>query len=235
MDRGAETTSPPDRSATFIAEAYERLRADIVSARLAPGSKLRIESLRSQYALGPSPLREALNRLAAEGWVEHREQRGFHVVGADKGRYLELVKARVWAEGAALRDSIEHRDAAWEDGIVLALHHLLKAPRFVAEDGYDENPQWERLHRAFHQKLLANCTSSYLTEFCARLYDHAHRYRQLALQLNRGRRQESGEHKAIAEAAIAGQADEAVHLLTAHYRLTARIVGVQTPGGAQAA
>ncbi|HSV83715.1 MAG TPA: GntR family transcriptional regulator [Ramlibacter sp.] len=222
-----ESNAATERSNnTHIAAAYERLRADIVGAKLAPGSKLRIEALKRQYELGPSPLREALNRLAAEGWVEHREQRGFHVVGADQARYAELLKARIWADGSALRDSILHRDPAWEDRLVLALHHLLKVPRFVAADSYDENPEWERLHRAFHMTLLSNCTSSFITEFCAHLYDHAHRYRQLALTVNRGQRKESGEHKAIAEAALAGEANQAVDLLCAHYQRTASIIGV---------
>ncbi len=218
---------------TDIAEAYSRLRADIVSAKLAPGSKLAIETLKRQYDLGPSPLREALNRLAAEGWVEHKEQRGFHVVGADKSTYSELVKARIWADGTALRDAIRNRPHGWEDGVVLALHHLLKVPRFRG-DSFEENPEWERLHRAFHISLISGCTSGYITEFCAHLYDHAHRYRRLALAVSRGQRNESGEHKAIAEAALAGMADEAVHLLTAHYQRTAEIIGVNASDSSSA-
>jgi DNA-binding GntR family transcriptional regulator len=214
-----------DRNGTDIAEAYGRLRADIVGARIAPGTKLAIEALKRQYELGPSPLREALNRLAAEGWVEHKEQRGFHVVAADKGRYLELLKARIWGDGTALRDSILHRSAAWEDRLVLALHHLQKVPRFSGED-FAENAEWEQLHRAFHMALISGCTSGYVTEFCSHLYDHAHRYRRLALSVNRGQRNEGGEHKAIVDAALGGRADEAVELLCAHYRKTAQIIGV---------
>lgn len=226
-----KTTDLLDRGTTDIAEAYERLRQDIVFARIPPGAKLVIETLKRQYALGPSPLREALNRLAAEGWVEHREQRGFHVVAADPQQHLQLLKARIWAEGTALRDSIEHRTDAWEDAVVLALHRLSKEPRFlsVGQDGdaVDENPQWEQLHRRFHMTLLSQCTSAYITDFCSQLYDHAHRYRMLALRVNQGRRQEGDEHRAIAEAAMAGDAELAVRCLTEHYRRTAAIIGVE--------
>lgn len=224
-----KTTALLDRGTTDIAEAYERLRQDIVSARISPGAKLVIEALKRQYDLGPSPLREALNRLAAEGWVEHREQRGFHVVDADPQRHLELLKARVWAEGTALRDSVLHRDREWEDALVLALHHLLKEPRFLHRDDHavDENPQWEKLHRAFHMTLLSRCTSVYITSFCSQLYDHAHRYRMLALHVNKGRRQEGDEHRSIAEAALAGDAELAVQRLTDHYRRTAAIIGIE--------
>ncbi len=219
-------TALPERGVTNIAEAYERLRSDIVSARIPPGSKLAIETLKRQYDLGPSPLREALNRLAAEGWVDHKEQRGFHVASADSGQYLELLKARIWAEGMALRDAVLHRNRAWEDRVILSLHHLRRAPRFIDEATTEENPEWERLHREFHMALLSNCTSSYMVEFCARLYDHAHRYRMLALRLNQGRRQESHEHQAIADAALDGKADEAVALLVEHYNKTASIIGL---------
>ena len=43
-------------------EVFERLRADILSSRLAPGTKLRFDDLRQAYGVGLSPLREALSR-----------------------------------------------------------------------------------------------------------------------------------------------------------------------------
>ena len=47
--------------------AYGRLKNDIVSGLWEPGTKLGIAALRKYYDSGATPLREALNRLAAEG------------------------------------------------------------------------------------------------------------------------------------------------------------------------
>ena len=50
---------------------------DIIFGQLVPGSKLKLEFIKSQYEASVSTLREALNRLASEGFVVAEEQRGF--------------------------------------------------------------------------------------------------------------------------------------------------------------
>ena len=64
---------------TLAATAFERLRADILSCKLAPGSKLPFDRLKEDYGVGLSPLREALSRLATSGLVTMEGQRGFRV------------------------------------------------------------------------------------------------------------------------------------------------------------
>ena len=61
-------------------QAYERIRADIVLARLRPGAKLRLERLADMYGASVSTLREILNRLSSEGLVLAEDQRGFQVM-----------------------------------------------------------------------------------------------------------------------------------------------------------
>lgn len=44
---------------------YARLRSEIIMGKLAPGRKLRLETLRESYDVATSSLREALTRLAS--------------------------------------------------------------------------------------------------------------------------------------------------------------------------
>ena len=214
-----------ETSTTLIASAYERLRADVLSGRLAPGQKLGIESLRDQYDTGATPVREALNRLAAEGWVLHLEQRGFAVAPVSEDALRELAQTRVWVETLALRKSMERKkNSAWEEGVVLALHRLSKMPRSLSTVRYDENPEWEKLHCAFHRALVSNCGSRWLIGFCGQLYDQAYRYRQLAVKTAYKSRDELAEHRAIVDAVVAGEADDACAALEAHFTKTARII-----------
>jgi len=62
------------------------------------------------------------------------------------------------------------------------------------------------------------------TEGPPQLDDHADRYRQLAIQASFPKRNELDEHRLIMDATIARQADEAVALLTKHYRRTGEII-----------
>ena len=56
---------------------YERIKHDIIFGKLAPGAKLKLETLKSDYIASITTLRETLNRLASDGYVTAAEQRGF--------------------------------------------------------------------------------------------------------------------------------------------------------------
>ena len=210
--------------ASLTLSTYERLRADVLSGYWAPGYKLGIEALREHYASGATPVREALNRLAAEGWVQHQDQRGFVVTPVSEDALRELAKTRVWVETLALTQSIQASTPDWEERVVLALHRLSKTKRSLQADAYVENPMWEKLHRELHMVLISNCGSRWLIGFCEQLYDQAYRYRQLAVKTSYKRRQELDEHKAVVDAMLAGDVALACKKLTAHYDESAQII-----------
>ena len=53
------------------------LRQDIRALRFVPGEQVSISALCDRYALSSIPIREALNRLAGEGLIERRTNKGF--------------------------------------------------------------------------------------------------------------------------------------------------------------
>jgi DNA-binding GntR family transcriptional regulator len=206
---------------------YEQLRADITRGVLEPGSKLRVSAMGTRYSVGASPLREALNRLSAEGLVSRTDQRGFNVAALRWDELPILTRNRVQLESLALEESIAQRHAAWEDQLALLVHRLSRTPRSLAVDHYVPNPDWEALHREFHRGLLACCPSRWLRAFCDSLGDEAYRFRQLAAVREFSLRNEHAEHVAIFDAAIHGRTDEAVRLLGEHYTRTASVVASQ--------
>lgn len=210
--------------ATRATSLYDQLRTDLLGGVLEPGSKLAIEALSEAYDTGATPLREALNRLVADGLVQRREQRGFVVAGISAEDLDEITRTRCWLEEIALRESIARRSTAWEEALVLAHHHLAKTPRSLARDHFEDNPAWEPLHRAFHRALVAGCGSRWLLSFCDQLADQHHRYRRLSAPRAFAKRGVKGEHQQLMEAALQGRADDAVALLHQHFERTARII-----------
>lgn len=210
--------------ATRATDLHERLRADLLGGVLEPGSKLAIEALGERYATSQTPLREALNRLVADGLVERREQRGFAVAAISAGDLAEITKTRCWLEEIALRESIAQHDTAWEEALVLAHHRLARTPRSLAEDRFEDNPEWEPLHRAFHRALIGGCGSRWLLGFCEQLADQHHRYRRLSAPRAFAKRGVKTEHQRLMEAALEGRADDAVALLREHFERTAQII-----------
>ncbi len=208
---------------TLASSVYGRLRHDLLHGVIEPDTKLRVEWAVKTYGAGASPVREALNRLASEGLLGRHDQRGFFVMPVSAAELLELTRTRCWLEERALRETLANRSPAWEEELVLSLHRLSRTPRHLADDPANTNPDWERLHRAFHRALISQCGSRWLLGFCEQLADQAHRYRQIARTGPRARRDELSEHRAIADKAIAGDVEGAVAALVEHYRLTSEI------------
>lgn len=219
VERGAGEKAT---SATLV---YHELKRDLLRGLYEPGSRLQVEATAQRYGVSTNPMREALNRLAAERLIDREDQRGFSVPALSHEHFRELVKTRCWLEGKGLAESIANRTEAWEDGVVLSLHRLLRTP-FVEGAQLDvdlDNSAWETRHRQFHQALIANCGSRWLLRFCEELMDQAERYRYISDIRSYPRRDSETEHRLIADAAIAGDVALAVERLTAQYELTLRL------------
>src|SRR5690606_8495545 len=98
-------------------EAFHRLRADILDARLAPGAPLVISALKEKYGPGWTPLREALPRREAERLVVSHRNRGYRVAPVSATSLRDLQEARRAVEHKLLSRSIECGGPDWESGI----------------------------------------------------------------------------------------------------------------------
>ena len=218
-----DLASPPS-SSTQASTVYDRLREDLLSGRLEPGRKLQMRFLTDLYQTSQTPLREVLNRLSADGLVDCREQRGFYVAEISRSELAELTKTRCWVESLALRESMAASTPQWEEQLLLAQHRLGRTPRSLNAEHFEDNPEWERLHRIYHRTLIGNCGSQSLIAFCGQLADQLYRYRRLSIRKAFPSRHVTDEHQAIMTAVLGGDADRAVELLTAHYRQTAEVI-----------
>lgn len=212
--------------ATLTRHVYEQIRSEIVTGKLRPGEKLRTEFLRTRFNTASSPVREALNRLYSAGFVTLEEQRGFRVAPVSREELQELVTARCWIDGAAIRESVRRFDTGWEENLILALHRLSKIAR---PQGHAYSATWENLHKGFHMALIGGCGNRWITRVSAELFDAAERYRLLAAGYIPGRN-ELDEHRNIVDACLERNGDKAVQLLTLHYGKTYEvIVGAESP------
>ena len=209
---------------TQASTVYDRLRDDILTGKLKPGLKLRLKDLIDKYDTGNSPLREALNRLSANGMVLREENRGFRVPPASTDELAELTRTRCWLEEIALRESIANGDTEWEERIVLAFHWLSRAAQMQDDSTSTTSPDWEMHHREFHQALISACNSNILMTFCAELSQRTFRYRSLAEVVEYRDRHELEEHRELQEVALNRDADLAVELLKKHYMVTSEIL-----------
>lgn len=216
----ATDPSPLEESGakTLSDQAYQQLRADIIHGDLSPNEKLRIEHLRKVYGVGASPLREALSRLTADGFVTAEGQRGFRVASMSEEDLEDITRLRILLEKQALTQSIAHGDDAWESRIVAAFYQLEKVEESEARDP----TEWEKRNHDFHEALIAGCTSKWLRRFYGILYDQHKRYRNIALSTEIPRDLHQ-EHEELRNAALARDTERASKAIDHHIRRTAEI------------
>src|SRR5579871_6447290 len=68
---------------------YTLLRARLANHDFAPGERLQLDVLAGQLGVSRTPVRDALNQLAAEGLIEIRPRRGTFVAQVDPATIME--------------------------------------------------------------------------------------------------------------------------------------------------
>jgi DNA-binding GntR family transcriptional regulator len=212
---------------TLVERAYLGLRHGIVSGKLAPGERLRVEHLKDEYEVGAGTLREALSLLLSDALVTAEGQRGFRVAPISLADLEDLTNTRVLIETESLRQSIRHGDSKWEAELVAAFHLLTQVEaRADPADPVDPD-SFEPRNKAFHEALIAAHRSPWSKYMLGILFRHSERYRNLNMRLtaaHAAQRDVHREHEEIFRAAIDRQEARAALALEAHVRLTLDIV-----------
>ncbi len=199
----------------------EKIRGDILTARLTPGTKLTVKMLSDLYDCGASPVREALNRLTSEGLVDRIDRRGFFVSGISTDDFADILFNRCLLEGEALRRSIAQGGSDWEEAVLISHYRLSVLSRQIKDGaGPRPNPAWEVAHKRFHMALLSACGSRLLAESCERLHELNNRYRHFSRTVQGPVRSIETEHRRLCDLVLARRAEEAVQALTDHYQRT---------------
>lgn len=184
-----------------------QLRAAILTNELAPGDKLVTTTLAERWQVSPTPLRESLKRLAADGLVELTPHGSARVAPLSLDDAREVYELRLQLEPQALRRSVERTDAdhrATVDAAYDALTEVTDVTSAVSA------------HQAFHAALLARCDSRWLLRLTALLAEHAQRYATASAAGRGGSADALAEHRALRDAVRAGDAPGAEAQLTAH-------------------
>ena len=199
---------------TLCSSTYERIKHDIIFGVLAPGVKLKLETLKNQYSASVPTLRETLNRLTADGFVYAPEQRGFFVNTVSQNDMIEIANLRILLECHALQLSIENGDTDWEGELVAAYHKLSLVEKRMQNGDNLQKENWKRYDWEFHLALIRACSSKNLLSLHSTLYNKYLRYQMLVLT-NRGS-VAAAEHKEIFDAALDRDTAKATNTLKKH-------------------
>ena len=201
---------------TVGSSTYEHIKKDIIYGNLAPGSKLKLDGLKKQYDASVSTLRETLNRLSSDGFVEAAEQRGFFVRSVSREDLAEIANLRILLECSALKTSIKNGNADWEGNLVAAHHKLKLIEQKMLSGDYSQKETWKRYDWEFHKTSIEACNSQNLMSLHAIIFDKYLRYQMLVIT-DRGK-DAALEHQQIFDAALSRNSSKAIEALEIHIR-----------------
>jgi DNA-binding GntR family transcriptional regulator len=122
---GPAVLRPVDRPVPLRQSVYEVLVELVVGGSLRPGQHLVEAELARQLGVSRQPVREALHRLEAEGWVDLRPSQGAYVHVPTDTEVDQLLDVRELLEGATARlaaraatpEAVTSLRATWQDGM----------------------------------------------------------------------------------------------------------------------
>lgn len=189
------------------ARAYHALLTEIQDGTLAPGAVLAEVEQSTRLGVSRTPLREALGRLVADGLVVQASPRVTVVADINAGDIRELFEVRRALEETAARLAAARGDAA----VFAELEG-----EFAAMDAAATPDAYYGLIARFDAALDAAVSNDYLTGALRTVRTHLVRVRRLARDNPARLTASAAEHRLIAAALAARDADLAAHATHVH-------------------
>lgn len=156
----------PGAAPRSLAEkAYQLLVTKLTRLELAPGSVLAERALIEELGIGRTPIREALQRLAIEGLVEHLPNRGMFVADITAESVQQIYEFRSLLDGYAASLAATRADAPQ----IHELRQLHKQLLRATED--DDVDRYVALDRRFYDVLAAAAGNAFVAETVPRIFN----------------------------------------------------------------
>jgi DNA-binding GntR family transcriptional regulator len=191
-------------------EAYQRLRSLIVTLQLQPGALINEAQLMEQLALGRTPIREALQRLACEGLVVLRPRRGAFVASLNITDLHQIFEMRLVIEGQAAVLAAERATERDLAAMRATLDPLDRA------DASGDTQAFIDIDRTFHRALARAAHNKFLDYTLGRMYNLNLRLWYLALDRIGPMRTAIEEHRLVLEAITQHDGPAAEAAMRAH-------------------
>lgn len=194
------------------------LRDRILNESYKCGDKLNELTLAKELKISRTPIREALKQLELEGLVESIPNKGVYVKGFSPRDIDDMFEIRLSLEGLAVSFAIDRMDEV----------HLAKIKEvFELLEFYTKKGDFDKVNDfniLFHESIYQATQSTYFEQ----ILKDIHYYVSVTSRhsIARPERLESSlvEHRAILEAIIDGDKDEATERIQRHIRKTQMLV-----------
>jgi len=211
MAGDVERTVAPTRSD----DVYERLREAILTGRARPNERLIEAELADRLQVSRTPIRESLQRLAAEGLVVSR-RRGWVVLEHTSVEIREIYEARAALEGYCARLAAQRAtDAQLKE--IASLHHPKRNLKSSRQHLVEIND-------GFHDAILAAAQNERLADMIRRNRTYYFTFRIAQLYSDEEADASIAGHQAIVRALLQRDSNRAERAMRAHIDLALAVI-----------
>ena len=183
--------------------AYERIKHDIMTCAITPGTEVSEPQLCTHYRLGKAPVRMALIRLAHDGLLRAIPRRGYMVTAITLKDIHDVFELRLMLEPQAA-----HMAAGKVDVQRLRVLDEACRPGYQSDD-IKSITRFLEANKAFHVAIAQATGNGRLAIMVSQLLDQMTRLLHLSLGLRNRSQEMQHEHRALVKALARGDSETA--------------------------
>ena len=187
--------------------AYGAVREMILSGELQPGAGIDQQAFAARLGISTTPLREALRRLEAEGYVVSEDHKEMHVARLSLEHLKSVYEIRLQLDPYAARLACQNMTSVQ----IRAVQQLLPIDRGLAIDML-------ALNREFHRAIYSASGNAELTRILDGLWDQCDRYRMVMLEDHHEDELSRRQHAQMCDLLVERNADSLADLMRAHLK-----------------
>lgn len=193
-------------------KAYDELKKLIISGNLEANERIDEDFLSKSLNVSRTPVREAINRLQQEGWINIVPRKGMFVKNISLKEINDIFQVRSNLEPTILE---------------MAFHRISKDDLKNLKDEFlnfsnktsltiEEKKKLDTLDNELHLLILKNCNNNFIIKMMENVYEHNMRIRNISSQPPIRRIEAIKEHINIIESILTGDLQSAKEELKNH-------------------
>lgn len=203
-------TQPAESVTTYQQQAYDFVKARIMNLDLKPGQYITDSQIADELSISRTPVRDALRLLEHEGFLVSKARRGWKVYSLLLEDIHEIFDIKVVLEGMITRRAAECDDEEKRAALRDAMERMKQAA------AANDDEAWRQADIELHDTIFSMCSNERAARIIRNINEQWWRVRIGFLAMQGRIQRSSPEHEAIVESILAGNGEEAEHLMRVH-------------------